>query len=147
MKEIPKDTIICYYYGKCKNHPVAKKIEVDSAINATSAIPADTTNVLAVDTHHIEHKIVKHITPVIQKQIAIDTIQNNVVSLTEDSTYQTQSHSVSIEPNMNVPMSYDLPVNGLVLVFTIYLTIKYAVDCVPHWGNLINELKQEFSKA
>lgn len=152
MREMPKDTIICIHYGRCKNHSIVKKIDIDSAINATSAmvVTNDSSNQLALDTQHIEHieheplAVIKSIEP---KHIAIDTIQNNVVSLTEDSTYQTQSHSVSIEPNMNVPMSYDVPVNGLVLIFTIYLTIKYAVDCVPHWANLINDLKQEMSRG
>lgn len=149
MKEIPKDTIICYYYGRCKNHPVKKDVIVDTMVSASSATPIDSSNQLALDTHRVEvvHQEPVNHKPSIINHIAIDTIHNNVVSLTEDSTYQTKSHSVSIEPKINVPMSYDVPMNGLVMAFTIYLTIKYAVDCVPYWQNLITDLKQELSKA
>lgn len=151
MKETPKDTIICYYYGRCKNHPIKKDIASDTGEIVTISsltICKDSIAELAVDSNHIEqayHKPIKQIKN--HKEVAIDTIKDNVVSLINDTTYQTQSHSVRIEPINNVPMSYDIQVNAMVLVFTMYLTIKYAIDCVPHWQNLISDLKQEFSKA
>ena len=77
MKEIPKDTIICYYYGRCKNHPVKKDVIVDTMVSSSSATPIDSSNQLALDTHRVE---VVHQEPVNHKPSIINhqqTINNH----------------------------------------------------------------------
>jgi hypothetical protein len=38
-------------------------------------------------------------------------------------------------------MNYDILANGIVLTFTMLLTIKYALGCVPAWRSLIADLR------
>ena len=69
---------------------------------------------------------------------AFDTIQPCDVSLYPAATYYTpKTHSVRNEPEMQTPMNYDILANGIVLTFTMLLTIKYAMGCAAAWGNLI----------
>ena len=73
---------------------------------------------------------------------AFDTIQPCDVSLYPAATYYIpKSHSVRNEPNTETPMNYDILANGIVLTFTMLLTIKYALGCVPAWRALFNDLK------
>ena len=73
---------------------------------------------------------------------AFDTIQPCDVSLYPAATYYIpKTHSVRNEPNTQTPMNYDILANGIVLTFTMLLTIKYALGCVPAWTALYNDLK------
>ena len=73
---------------------------------------------------------------------AFDTIQPCDVSLYPAATYYIpKSHSVSKAPHPEPPMKYDILANGIVRPFTMLLTIKYALGCVPAWTALYNDLK------
>ena len=73
---------------------------------------------------------------------AFDTIQPCDVSLYPAATYYIpKSHSVRNEPNPETPMNYDILANGIVLTFTMLLTIKYALGCASAWTALYNDLK------
>ena len=73
---------------------------------------------------------------------AFDTIQPCDVSLYPAATYYIpKTQSVRNEPNTETPMNYDILANGIVLTFTMLLTIKYALGCAPAWTALYNDLK------
>jgi hypothetical protein len=73
---------------------------------------------------------------------AFDTIQPCDVSLYPSATYYIpKTHAVRNEPEMPTPMNYDILANGIVLTFTMLLTIKYALGCVPAWRSLIADLR------
>jgi hypothetical protein len=73
---------------------------------------------------------------------AFDTIQPCDVSLFPAATYYIpKTHAVRNEPEMPTPMNYDILANGIVLTFTMLLTIKYALGCVPAWRSLIADLR------
>ena len=81
-----------------------------------------------------------------RKQIeltAFDTIQPCDVSLYPAATYYIpKTQLVRNEPLANdTPMNYDILANGIVLSFTMLLTIKYALGCVPAWRAFISDLR------
>lgn len=74
---------------------------------------------------------------------AFDTIQPCDVSLYPAATYYTpKSHIVRNEPQSETPMNYDILANGIVLTFTMLLTVKYALNCVPAWSAFIQDLRK-----
>jgi len=73
---------------------------------------------------------------------AFDTIQPCDVSLYPAATYYIpKTHAVRNEPQMQTPMNYDILANGIVLTFTMLLTIKYALGCVPAWRAFLSDLR------
>lgn len=74
---------------------------------------------------------------------AFDTIQPCDVSLYPAATYYIpKTQLVRNEPLDNdTPMNYDILANGIVLTFTMLLTIKYALGCVPAWRALFSDLR------
>ncbi len=73
---------------------------------------------------------------------AFDTIQPCDVSLYPAATYYIpKTHAVRNEPEMQTPMNYDILANGIVLTFTMLLTIKYALGCVPAWRAFLSDLR------
>jgi hypothetical protein len=74
---------------------------------------------------------------------AFDTIQPCDVSLYPAATYYIpKSQLVRNEPQTESPMNYDILANGIVLTFTMLLTVKYALGCVPAWSALISDLRK-----
>jgi hypothetical protein len=74
---------------------------------------------------------------------AFDTIQPCDVSLYPAATYYIpKSQIVRNEPQSEMPMNYDILANGIVLTFTMLLTVKYALGCVPAWSALIQDLRK-----
>jgi hypothetical protein len=79
---------------------------------------------------------------------AFDTIVPCDVSLYPAPTYYTaKTHNVRNAADIEMPMNYDILFNGVVFGFTLFISAKYVLNSVPHWINLITDLKQEFSKA
>ena len=73
---------------------------------------------------------------------AFDTIQPCDVSLFPAATYYIpKTHAVRNEPEMQTPMNYDILANGIVLTFTMLLTVKYALGCVPAWRAFLSDLR------
>jgi hypothetical protein len=73
---------------------------------------------------------------------AFDTIQPCDVSLFTVGTYYVPKPLPVRKEETESPMNYDILANGIVLTFTLLLTIKYALGCVPAWKSLISDLKQ-----
>jgi hypothetical protein len=90
---------------------------------------------------------VKHEQPKIMLT-AFDTIVPCDVSLYPPATlYIPKTHNVRTQADIEMPMNYDILFNGIVFGFTLWMSVKYVLNSVPHWTNLISELKQELSKA
>lgn len=77
---------------------------------------------------------------------AFDTIQPCDVSLLQAGTYYIpKSQPVRNTAEMETPMDYNILANGIVLTFTLLMTMKYAMNCIPAWTNLIQDLRKVVS--
>lgn len=128
MQQIRRDTI------KIARH---NKLNIDTM--SWEAAHADTsfaqTNRESFQAVIAQPKKVRELT-------AFDTIQPCDVSLYPAATYYIpKTQFVRNEPQTQKPMNYDILANGIVLTFTMLLTIKYALGCVPAWRALISDLR------
>ena len=128
MQQIRRDTV------KIARH---NKINLDTM--SWEAAHADTS--FAQTNRESFQAVIKQPKPV-RELTAFDTIQPCDVSLYPAATYYIpKSQIVRNEPQTESPMNYDILANGIVLTFTMLLTIKYALGCVPAWTALFNDLK------
>lgn len=128
MQQIRRDTV------KIARH---NKINLDTM--SWEAAHADTS--FAQTNRESFQAVIKQPKPV-RQLTAFDTIQPCDVSLYPAATYYIpKSHIVRNEPQTQTPMNYDILANGIVLTFTMLLTVKYALNCVPAWTALFNDLK------
>lgn len=129
MQQIRRDTV------KIARH---NKINLDTM--SWEAAHADTS--FAQTNRESFQAVIKQPKPV-RELTAFDTIQPCDVSLYPAATYYIpKSQLVRIEPQTQTPMNYDILANGIVLTFTMLLTVKYALNCVPAWSALISDLRK-----
>ena len=129
MQQIRRDTI------KIARH---NKINLDTM--SWEAAHADTS---FAQTNRESFQAVIATPPKPKVLTAFDTIQPCDVSLYPAATYYIpKSQLVRNEPQTESPMNYDILANGIVLTFTMLLTIKYALGCVPAWSALIQDLRK-----
>lgn len=128
MQQIRRDTV------KIARH---NKINLDTM--SWEAAHADTS--FAQTNRESFQAVIKQPKPV-RELTAFDTIQPCDVSLYPAATYYIpKSQLVRNEPQSETPMNYDILANGIVLTFTMLLTVKYALGCVPAWTALFKDLK------
>jgi hypothetical protein len=73
---------------------------------------------------------------------AFDTIQPCDVSLLAEPTYYTaKTYPVRKPQELEMPMNYDILLNGVVFSFTLWLSAKYLMGCGAAWRSLINDLR------
>jgi hypothetical protein len=73
---------------------------------------------------------------------AFDTIQPCDVSLLAEPTYYTaKSQPVRKPQDLEMPMNYDILLNGVVFSFTLWLSAKYLMTCGAAWRSLITDLR------
>jgi hypothetical protein len=129
MQQIRRDTV------KIARH---NKINLDTM--SWEAAHADTS--FAQTNRESFQVVIKQPKPV-RELTAFDTIQPCDVSLYPAATYYIpKSQLVRNEPQTESPMNYDILANGIVLTFTMLLTVKYALNCVPAWIALIQDLRK-----
>lgn len=129
MQQIRRDTV------KIARH---NKINLDTM--SWEAAHADTS---FAQTNRESFQAVIATPPKPKVLTAFDTIQPCDVSLYPAATYYIpKSQLVRNEPQTESPMNYDILANGIVLTFTMLLTIKYALNCVPAWSALIQDLRK-----
>ena len=129
MQQIRRDTI------KIARH---NKINLDTM--SWEAAHADTS---FAQTNRESFQAVIATPPKPKVLTAFDTIQPCDVSLYPAATYYIpKSQIVRNEPQSETPMNYDILANGIVLTFTMLLTVKYALGCVPAWSALIQDLRK-----
>lgn len=128
MQQIRRDTV------KIARH---NKINLDTM--SWEAAHADTS---FAQTNRESFQAVIATPPKPKVLTAFDTIQPCDVSLYPAATYYIpKSQLVRNEPQTESPMDYDILANGIVLTFTMLLTIKYALGCVPAWTALFKDLR------
>lgn len=129
MQQIRRDTV------KIARH---NKINLDTM--SWEAAHADTS---FAQTNRESFQAVITTPPKPKVLTAFDTIKPCDVSLFPAATYYIpKSQLVRNEPQSETPMNYDILANGIVLTFTMLLTIKYALNCVPAWSALIQDLRK-----
>jgi hypothetical protein len=129
MQQIRRDTV------KIARH---NKINLDTI--SWEAAHADTS---FAQTNRESFQAVIATPPKPKVLTAFDTIQPCDVSLYPAATYYIpKSQLVRNEPQTESPMSYDILANGIVLTFTMLLSVKYALGCVPAWSALIQDLRK-----
>ena len=73
---------------------------------------------------------------------AFDTIQPCDVSLLAAPTYYTaKSQPVRKPQDLEMPMNYDILLNGVVFSFTLWLSAKYLMTCGAAWRALLSDLR------
>ena len=128
MQQIRRDTV------KIARH---NKINLDTM--SWEAAHADTS---FAQTNRESFQAVIATPPKPKVLTAFDTIQPCDVSLYPAATYYIpKSQLVRNEPQSETPMNYDILANGIVLTFTMLLTVKYALGCVPAWTALFKDLR------
>lgn len=131
---------VCSAVGHCKNHPI-KFVLVNENEQVSYSDTVETVEVKDTVESIVEVPIVK-----VGKQKVItsfDTIQPCDVSLLETQAYYTpKTNLVRTSQEMESPMNYDILANSIVFTFTVLLTAKYAVSCIPAWRSLFTELRQ-----
>jgi hypothetical protein len=129
MQQIRRDTV------KIARH---NKINLDTM--SWESAHADTS---FAQTNRESFQAVIATPPKPKELTAFDTIQPCDVSLYPAATYYfPKSQIVRNEPQSEMPMNYDILANGIVLTFTMLLSVKYALGCVPAWSALIQDLRK-----
>ena len=134
MLQIRRDTIKTVRRNKIHLDTMAylPKVELDSQLIVANKESFDAV----MSGAYIHPKPLKVIT-------AFDTIQPCDVSLFTVGTYYVpKSIPVRKADETESPMNYDILANGVVLTFTLLLTVKYAVTSMSAWRLLISDLKQ-----
>jgi hypothetical protein len=73
---------------------------------------------------------------------AFDTLQPCDVSLLAAPTYYTaKSQPVRKPQDLEMPMNYDILLNGVVFSFTLWMSAKYLMGCGAAWRSLITDLR------
>ena len=128
MQQIRRDTI------KTVRH---SKVNVDTmsweAANAdTSFAQANRESFEAVMAQPRKEKVLT----------AFDTIQPCDVSLLAAPTYYTvKPQPVRNTKDLEMPMNYDILLNGIVFSFTLWMSAKYLMTCGAAWRSLIADLR------
>lgn len=134
MQQIRRDTIKTVRYTKVHLDTMtyAPKVDLDSQLIVANKESFDAV----MSGAYVHPKPLKVLT-------AFDTIQPCDVSLFTVGTYYVpKSIPVRKAAETESPMNYDILANGVVLTFTLLLTVKYAVTSMSAWRSLISDLKQ-----
>ena len=132
MQQVRRDTI------KTVRH---SKVNVDTmsweAANAdTSFAQANRESFEAVMAQPRKEKVLT----------AFDTIQPCDVSLLAAPTYYTvKPQPVRNTKDLEMPMNYDILLNGIVFSFTLWMSAKYLMTCGTAWLNLLQDLRKELA--
>jgi hypothetical protein len=132
MLQIRRDTIKTVRRNKIHLDTMAylPKVELDSQLIIANKESFDAV----MSGAYIHPKPLKVIT-------AFDTIQPCDVSLFTVGTYYVPKPLPVKRTETELPMNYDILANGVVLTFTLLLTVKYAVTSISAWKSLISDLR------
>jgi len=133
MLQIRRDTIKTVRYTKVylDTMTYAPKVDLDSQLIVANKESFDAV----MSGAYVHPKPLKVLT-------AFDTIQPCDVSLFTVGTYYVpKSIPVRKAAETESPMNYDILANGVVLTFTLLLTVKYAVTSMSAWKSLISDLR------
>ena len=119
-----------------------RTISFDTSVTTGSVVDSAVEVVAVVELPKIEM-------PVIEKPqlTAFDSIQPCNLSLitsvkAEPLTFVDVRTNQKNEP---MPMNLDIPINGIVLAFTMAITVQYLVNSQGAWMSLINNIRKEMA--
>ena len=114
-------------------------------IHIDTAVSVGTLAVL--DTPITSVEVLKVNAPAIKPQLtAFDTIQPCDQALLSGADYvPLKIQGVRINEEKELPMNYDIPISGVVLAFTMYVTVVYLVNCGAAWKSLVDNIRKEMA--
>lgn len=119
-----------------------RSISFDTSVTTGSVVDSAVEVVAVVEVPKIEM-------PVVDKPqlTAFDSIQPCNISLitsvkAEPLTFVDVRSNQKNEP---MPMNLDIPINGIVLAFTMAITVQYLVNSQGAWRSLINNIRKEMA--
>ena len=119
-----------------------RTISFDTSVTTGTGVDSAVEVVAVVEVPKIEM-------PVIEKPqlTAFDSIQPCNLSLitsvkAEPLTFVDVRSNQKNEP---MPMNLDIPINGIVLAFTMAITVQYLVNSQGAWRSLIDNIRKEMA--
>lgn len=119
-----------------------RTISFDTSVTTGTVVDSTVEVVAVVELPKIDK-------PVIDKPqlTAFDSIQPCNLSLI--STVKAEPLTFvdvrSNQKNEPMPMNLDIPINGIVLAFTMAITVQYLVNSQGAWRSLINNIRKEMA--
>lgn len=119
-----------------------RTISFDTSVTTGSVVDSAVEVVAVVEVPKIEMPIVEK-----PQLTAFDSIQPCNLSLitsvkAEPLTFIDVRSNQKNEP---MPMNLDIPINGIVLAFTMAITVQYLVSSQGAWRSLINNIRKEMA--
>ena len=119
-----------------------RTISFDTSVTTGSVVDSAVEVVAVVEVPKIEMPIVEK-----PQLTAFDSIQPCNLSLitsvkAEPLTFVDVRTNQKNEP---MPMNLDIPINGIVLAFTMAITVQYLVNSQGAWRSLINNIRKEMA--
>jgi hypothetical protein len=119
-----------------------RTISFDTSVTAGSVVDSAVEVVAVVEVPKIEMPIVEK-----PQLTAFDSIQpcNILLVSTVKAEPLTFVDVRSNQKNEPMPMNLDIPINGIVLAFTMAITVQYLVNSQGAWRSLINNIRKEMA--
>jgi hypothetical protein len=119
-----------------------RSISFDTSVTTGSVVDSAVEVVAVVEVPKIEMPIVEK-----PQLTAFDSIQpcNILLVSTVKAEPLTFVDVRSNQKNEPMPMNLDIPINGIVLAFTIAITVQYLVSSQGAWRSLINNIRKEMA--
>ena len=119
-----------------------RSISFDTSVTTGSVVDSAVEVVAVVEVPKIEMPIVEK-----PQLTAFDSIQPCNISLitsvkAEPLTFVDVRSNQKNEP---MPMNLDIPINGIVLAFTMAITVQYLVNSQGAWRSLIDNIRKEMA--
>jgi hypothetical protein len=119
-----------------------RTISFDTSVTTGSVVDSAVEVVAVVEVPKIEMPIVEK-----PQLTAFDSIQpcNILLVSTVKAEPLTFVDVRSNQKNEPMPMNLDIPINGIVLAFTMAITVQYLVNSQGAWRSLINNIRKEMA--
>lgn len=119
-----------------------RTISFDTSVTTGSVVDSAVEVIAVTEVPKIEMPIVEK-----PQLTAFDSIQPCNLSLI--STVKAEPLTFvdvrSNQKNEPMPMNLDIPINGIVLAFTMAITVQYLVSSQGAWRSLINNIRKEMA--
>ena len=114
-------------------------IHIDTAVSSGTIALLDTP-ITSIEVLQIEAPAIK------PELTAFDSIQPCDQALLNIGHYvPLKIQDVRINQQKELPMDYNIPISGVVLAFTMYVSVVYLVNCGAAWMSLINNIRKEMA--
>ena len=119
-----------------------RSISFDTSVTTGSVVDSAVEVVAVVEVPKIEMPIVEK-----PQLTAFDSIQPCNISLitsvkAEPLTFVDVRSNQKNEP---MPMNLDIPISGVVLAFTMYITVQYLISSQGAWKSLVENIRKEIA--